>query len=151
MSDAAAVRDYRAGDFEAVADILKRATRRAYGFMAWDHGDADFATFVASALPGWDRVRVAELDGRVAGFACLQGDVLDQLFVAPECQGRGVGSRLLDDVKGLRPAGFMLYTFQRNHAARAFYEKRGLVAVGTGLSEEEREPDVTYAWRPDGP
>ena len=135
MSDGIVVRDYRPDDLDTVADILKRATRTAYTFMAWTHRDHEFAAFVAHTLPTWDHVRVAELDGSVAGFACLEGELLDQLFVAPECQGRGVGGRLLDDARALRPEGFMLYTFEKNRAARAFYEKRGFVAVGTGFSE----------------
>jgi hypothetical protein len=40
--------------------------------------------------------------------------------------------------------------FQRNAAARRFYEARGLelVALGDGSENEEGEPDALYEWRP---
>ncbi len=42
-----------------------------------------------------------------------------------------------------------LFTFQRNTAARAFYERHGfrLVDLSDGTRKEEGEPDAHYAWR----
>lgn len=148
MNAGIVVRDYRPGDLEAVADILRSATRLAYSFMAWTHSDDSYADFIAATLETWDAVRVAEAGGNPVGFACLEGDLLDQLFVLPSWQGQGVGSLLLDDIKRLRPKGFRLYTFEKNLAARAFYEKRGLVETGRGFSEQEQEADIAYRWEP---
>ena len=148
MSPVIALRDYAPGDLEAVAGILREATRQAYSFMAWTHDDDSYAAFITRTLPTWNHVRVATGDGAPVGFACLEGGLLDQLFVLPPWQGKGVGSLLLEDVKTLRPGGFRLYTFEKNHAARAFYEKRGLVETGRGFSEEEQEADVAYRWEP---
>ena len=56
-------------------------------------------------LPG-DEVVVAEVDGkRLAGFAALDEDLLDHIYVHPELQGRGIGDALLARVKE-RPGGF---------------------------------------------
>ena len=148
MSAAVALRDAAPADLPAIAEILKQATRKAYTFMAWTHEDASYLAFVTGTFPTWSHVRVAEVDGDVVGFACLEGDLLDQLFVRPDWQGRGVGGRLLDDVKALKPAGFTLYTFEKNHAARRFYARRGLVETGHGFSEEEQEADVAMRWTP---
>jgi hypothetical protein len=48
----------------------------------------------------------------------------------------------------LSPGPLTLWTFQRNTAARAFYERRGFTAVELtdGSSNEESEPDVRYVW-----
>jgi len=148
MSPAIVLRDFGPGDLEPVAEVLKHATRLAYAFMAWTHADDSYAAFIRHTLPTWDHIRIAEVDGTVVGFACLEGDLLDQLFVLPEWQGKGVGSRLLDDVKALKPSGFTLYTFEKNLAARRFYERRGLVETGRGFSEEEQEADVAMRWTP---
>jgi GNAT superfamily N-acetyltransferase len=82
------------------------------------------------------------------GFVAFRDGWIDHLYVAPASQGRGIGSHLL----GLaveRQSEVRLWTFQRNAGARAFYEKRGFVAVETtdGARNEEREPDVLYRWR----
>lgn len=148
MSAAVALRDAVEADLRGIADVLKQATRTAYTFMAWTHDDPSYLAFVTGTFPTWSHVRVAEADGRIVGFACLEGDLLDQLFVLPDWQGRGVGGRLLDDVKALKPAGFTLYTFEKNLAARRFYARRGLVETGRGFSEEEQEADVAMRWTP---
>ena len=102
-------------------------------------------------LPG-DEVVVAEVDGRLAGFAALDGDLLGHLYVHPELQGMGIGDALLARVKELRAGGFRLWVFQRNTGARRFYERRGLrlVELTDGAGNEEREPDALYEWRPGG-
>jgi GNAT superfamily N-acetyltransferase len=52
--------------------------------------------------------------------------------------------------KEQRPAGLELWTFQVNESARRFYERHGFTEVEhtDGAGNEEREPDVRYAWRP---
>jgi len=77
---------------------------------------------------------------------------LDQLYVAPDRLGAGIGSRLLDTAKQRSPAGLTLYTFQVNERARRFYERNGFVAewFGDGSANEEGQPDVRYVWRPTG-
>jgi GNAT superfamily N-acetyltransferase len=93
-------------------------------------------------------VWIAEIAGEPVGYLALVDDILDHLYVAPDHQGRGVGSMLLAKAKALRPAGLRLYAFQRNRRARAFYEARGFTPVGfsDGAGNQEREPDVLYAW-----
>jgi len=45
-------------------------------------------------------------------------------------------------------AELALWTFQRNAAARRFYETHGFVLVmeTDGVDNEEREPDALYRW-----
>lgn len=89
----------------------------------------------------------ATLDGAVVGLLGLEGDWIDRLYVAPDAQGLGVGTRLLDEARRLRPDGFRLFTHQKNARARRFYERAGLVAVRLGISPApESEPDVEYRW-----
>jgi len=142
------LRDATAQDVATLADILRSATRQAYTFMAWSHSDESFEDFVRHSMTVWDAVRIAECENEAVGFACLEGDLVDQLFVRPAWQGNGVGSLLLDDIKRLRPQGFRLYTFEKNLAARAFYERHGLIETGRGFGEQEQEADIAYRWDP---
>jgi GNAT superfamily N-acetyltransferase len=86
------------------------------------------------------------------GFLSLGETVVEQLYVAPGWTGRGVGSRLIELAKQRRPSGLELYTFEVNAGARRFYERHGFTAVwfGDGSENEERQPDVRYAWQPEG-
>ena len=78
------------------------------------------------------RLRVAELEGTVIGFA-LAGSPEDatsprplqlySIYVDLENHGTGAGQALLDAVLGDSPA--VLWVAERNPRARAFYERNG--------------------------
>jgi putative acetyltransferase len=70
-----------------------------------------------------DRVRLAEIDGRVRGFSQVTKSHLDMLFVAQADHGTGVGSALLRQAEALGAA--TLECFRDNKQARDFYEHRG--------------------------
>lgn len=74
--------------------------------------------------------------------------MIEHLYVRPDVQGSGMGTALIAAAKHRRPAGLRLWVFQRNHAARAFYARRGLteVALTDGAGNVEREPDVLLTW-----
>lgn len=100
---------------------------------------------------GRDEVWVAEVDGRVEGFAAFVGTTLDHLYVRPEAQGRGIGGALFEHAKERRPEGLTFWVFQKNTGARRFYERHGcaLARLTDGSGNMEQEPDALYEWRPD--
>lgn len=92
---------------------------------------------------------VAEEDGCIVGFAGVTGSELTHLYTDPPAQNRGVGTALLEHVKGLRPEQVVLWVFQKNEGARRFYERHGfrLVSLTDGTGNMEQEPDAFYEWR----
>jgi GNAT superfamily N-acetyltransferase len=84
---------------------------------------------------------------RLLGIIAFREDWIDQLYVLPDAQGRGVGSALLDIAKR-QATELSLWTFQRNEGARRFYERHDFSPVREtdGSENEEREPDVLYRW-----
>lgn len=85
--------------------------------------------------------------GAMTGIIAFRDDWIDQLYVLPGAQRRGVGSELLDVAKRACDR-LQLWTFQRNAAARRFYEARGfgLVEQTDGAGNEEKEPDARHLW-----
>jgi GNAT superfamily N-acetyltransferase len=83
----------------------------------------------------------------ISGVIAFRADWIEQLYVLPEAQGRGIGSELLDVAKRASER-LQLWTFQRNASARRFYEGRGftLVEQTDGAGNEEKEPDARYLW-----
>ncbi len=79
-------------------------------------------------------------------------DLIDQLYVAPDRLGEGIGRRLLDLAKRGAAGRLELWTFQENEQARRFYERNGFVPTEApdGSGNEEGEPDVRYTWDPRG-
>ena len=86
------------------------------------------------------------------GIIAFREDWVDQLYVLPASQRRGVGTGLLQIAQRRFPR-LHLWTFQRNTPARRFYERRGFVMVeetdGARNEEEEKEPDALYLWTRD--
>ncbi len=143
-----ALRRARPADAAAAAEVWLRSRHAAVPLVpAPVHTDEEvrhhFEVVVVPTRETW----LAVGDGAVVAVMVLDGDEVDQLYVDPEWQRRGVGSALLQLAK-TRPGGLALWTFQSNHPARRFYERHGFVAVAwtDGSTNEERAPDVRYVW-----
>ena len=137
-----------AADADAIAEILT-AARAAQSWFPPLHSPEETHRFVRERLLSENETWVVEENGRILGFAALQGDVLGHLFVHPDAQRNGIGTALLEHTERLRPDGFSLWTHQASEA-RGFYDARGLVAVEftDGARTMEKLPDVRYEWRP---
>ena len=144
------IREFREDDFDAATRLWRAARERTFPEFMRNHPhtfeeDCDyFRNVVMTNNDVW----VMNIDGRVAGFLAIAGDFVDQLYIHPDFQRRGLGKELLDFAKERSPEHVWLYTLQVNANGRAFYEKNGFVAVRFGVSPApESEPDVEYHWR----
>lgn len=143
------LRRAEAADAGAVADVWLRSRRAAVPAIPEPvHPDDEvrhwFETVVVPTRETW----LAEVDGATVAVLVLDGDELDQLYVDPGWQGRGIGSELVRLAQQHRPGGLALWTFLSNLPARRFYERHGFFTVGwtDGSANEERAPDVRYVW-----
>lgn len=145
------MREFREGDFERVVALWHETCRATYTFIPLEQEydlDSRRGFFRSHILPRCALV-VAEEDAGLLGFAALEGDYLDRLYVAVGRQRQGVGEALLDAIRARSPVGLRLHTHVKNTGARAFYEKHGFESVRFGVSPApESEPDVEYHWRP---
>jgi ribosomal protein S18 acetylase RimI-like enzyme len=144
------IRRARPEDLEAAVGVWERARWDAQ--QPWlkermKYSHEDNLRHFRDVLMRENEVWLAIEDNEIVGLLAFGEHKVDQLHVEPRCQGRGVGTALLDRAKELAPEGLTLFTHQRNERARAFYERRGFRAVQFGVSPPpESEPDVKYAW-----
>ena len=96
-------------------------------------------------------VTVVEAGERLIAFLAIVPEEhrLDQLFVAPDVQGCGVGKRLLNLAMQRLPTGFWLKTDAGNARARRFYEQQGLTLTGTECKNGHQR--LIYAFEPPEP
>jgi GNAT superfamily N-acetyltransferase len=136
-------------DSRAAADVWWRSRRAAMPAVpAPVHSDDEVRHHFETVLVPTRETWLAEADGVIVAVLVLHGTEVDQLYVDPDWQRGGIGSKLLRLAQDRRPDGLALWTFQSNLEARRFYERHGFVAVGwtDGLTNEERAPDVRYLW-----
>ncbi|MEU3553022.1 GNAT family N-acetyltransferase [Streptomyces fragilis] len=142
----------RAGEADAgpAAEVYLRSYDAALPTVRRAHTDDEVRGWFRRVVVPSLETYVAVAGGETAGVMVLEGAELAQLYLAPEWRGRGLGDRFVALAKELRPEGLRLWTFQVNERAARFYERHGFVAVERtdGAANEEREPDVRYAWRP---
>ena len=102
--------------------------------------DEEWARYNAEVGVRWDSRRyqlMAELDGQIVGIAVyhIVGGVghLDQLLVAKDYRGQGIGSQLLNEFeRRCRDAGCHKLTLETaEYQAREFYEKHGFKVTCT--------------------
>ena len=150
------IRPATEADARALAEIQARGWRHAYA----DIVDPERMPTVEDQTPRWVAhldaggvVHVWDQDGRVVGFATAgpgRDDArvgeLYAIYVDPQAQGAGVGSALLAAAEqSLRDAGHreaILWTFEANGLARAFYERHGWELVDG--QQDGLAPEVRY-------
>ncbi len=96
---------------------------------------------------GWNLL-VAD-DGDIAGFVALRrkDNCLDQLFVAPDRQGGGIGRALLAFARTQLPKEIWLRCASANHRAWAWYEREGFAFEKEAPHEASGMMLKYYRWR----
>jgi GNAT superfamily N-acetyltransferase len=104
---------------------------------------------------------LAEIEGNLVGFACVfpdehpvYGAFLDNLHVAPQRTGQGIGRQLLTAVAERLAAdrhsgGMYLWVIDKNTRAREFYAKAGAQEVECALltmPDGSRRTEVRCYW-----
>jgi ribosomal protein S18 acetylase RimI-like enzyme len=143
------IRPYQKSDLEIVASIWVESWKSngvstAVGGVTRD--------YLRERLPqeitgGWS-VHVALCGLNVTGFVAFHADHLQQLFIAPAFQSRGIGKALLNFAKRQMPDGFWLTTAVENTNACRFYEREGLIRGEIDIHKRLGHPIVRYDWSP---
>ncbi|WP_152092854.1 MULTISPECIES: GNAT family N-acetyltransferase [Rhizobium] len=148
MKDKVSLRKLDLADMPAAAAVHRSSFNERLPTLAGLHTpEEDVGFWSAVVFKDCEIWGAEEEGGRLVGVIAFLEDWIDQLYVLPEAQGRGIGSRLLDIAKSAYPQ-LSLWTFQRNEPARRFYLKHGFFVVdeSDGAGNEEKEPDVLYKW-----
>jgi ribosomal protein S18 acetylase RimI-like enzyme len=153
-------------DAAAIADVHQDAWRGAYSGII---PHRTLARMINRRGPDWwanairraATVLVIEIGGKLAGYATIgknrarelsqQGEIYE-LYLLPEYQGIGLGSRLFSAAKaklaesGLR--GLVVWALEENAGALSFYEGAGGrdIAEGVEVFEQKALKKVAFVW-----
>jgi GNAT superfamily N-acetyltransferase len=149
MSNIKNIRPYLPEDEPEVVRVWVSSGKATYDFIPWWETctEQSATPFFKNEIVRKNQLWVAVGELRIEAYIAMQGNYIDQLFVAADSFRKGWGMALLNLAKALSPKGLELHTHQKNVGACAFYEKNGFVAVEFGVTPPpESEPDVKYAW-----
>ncbi|WP_051228823.1 GNAT family N-acetyltransferase [Pleomorphomonas oryzae] len=147
MSIKTAFRPFRSDDRPAVVRLWHDAWHDGHGSVLPAHVIAErtLESFDHRLGPLEPGCLVAEADGRVVGFAVIEGNEIDQFFVAAKVRGTGVAHALLATTetelarRGIRDA--VIQCSAGNQRAHRFYARTGWRDSGV------RQAPI---WTPDG-
>ena len=142
-------------DAEMLTGVFLEARREAMPWLPIVHTPAETRHWMEHVVLVSADVHVATLEGDVVGFVATRDrDIarwreIEHMYVTPARRRCGIGVRLLAEVMDACICELRLHVFQRNAAARAFYERFGFVVLQLrdGTHNEEGEPDVVYRWQ----
>lgn len=134
-------------DMPAVARLHRLAFFEAMPHMSDLHTPEEDLAFYSTVVFTGSEVWVSEREGLLAGFIAFRSGWVDQLYIHPHHQRRGIASELLAVAMAAEPV-LRLWTFQCNGKARRFYERQGfrIERETDGAENEEKQPDVLYVW-----
>ena len=160
------IRKAESRDAEAIADVHHQAWRGAYsGIIPHRALNAMInrrgSEWWANAIGRAATVLVVEIGGKVAGYATIgrnrardlaqQGEIYE-LYLRPEYQGIGLGSRLFAAARekladsGLK--GMVVWALEDNAGALSFYEGAGGrdIAEGVEMFDQKALKKVAFVW-----
>jgi GNAT superfamily N-acetyltransferase len=141
------LRQLELADMDAAAQVLRTAFDHAFPTLAGLHTPEEDRWFFRERVFTTCKVWGAFDGDAMVGIIAFREDWIDQLYLLPTAQRRGIGTALLQIAQNTSDR-LQLWTFQRNAQARRFYEARGfaLIQQTDGARNEEKEPDALYLW-----
>ncbi len=141
------LRQLKLDDMDAAARVVRTAFDQALPSLAGLHTPEEDQWFFRERVFETCEVWGAFDGAAMRGIIAFREGWIDQLYVLPTAQRRGVGKDLLQVAQNAFDR-LQLWTFQRNAQARRFYEARGfaLIQQTDGARNEEKEPDALYLW-----
>jgi len=153
-------------DADAIADVHRDAWQNAYAGIIPHRAltamiNRRGSQWWANAIRRAATVMVVEVGGKVAGYATIgrnrarelkqEGEIYE-LYLRPECQGIGLGSRLFATARerlaahGLR--GLVVWALEENINAVSFYAGAGGrdIAEGVEVFDQKALRKIAFAW-----
>jgi len=144
------MREMRAADLPEAIDMWVASWKVAYPSIDFEKRRGWAVDHIADLEQDGSLSFVALNGGRIVGLLVVDPNTgyLDQIVVATDQQGHGVGEALLAHARKQAPDGLDLHVNQDNARAVRFYEKNGFMKSGTGMNANSTAPTYKMSWRP---
>lgn len=136
------------GDLDRIGEIWHESAKSMDGAGPEIPSEDELRQRINRELQSGWKLYVALRGEKMVAMLALRPDaaILDQLFVSPEEQGKGVGRALMNFVKKEMPGGFLLRTAVWNFQGRRFCDREGLKVLRTGVHPRTGVSVCYYGW-----
>ena len=136
------LRRFRKEDAKSVADLIRRndieVTSKYYPkelIEVWGKGLSP--EYIINLSKG-KICYVAEEKKKIIGYICLEGNLINKLFVLPQEHKKSIGSLLLSKIESIcNKKGFKKIVLDSNISSEGFYLKKGFKKVKTIFRNEK--------------
>lgn len=139
------IRKLKETDLNDVMQIWLNTNIKAHNFIDAKYW-MDNYDMVKKMLP-LAEIYVHEHDGseRIDGFIGLNGSYIEGIFVEEAAQSKGIGKRLLDFTKEIKPS-LSLNVYQKNVRAVSFYQREHFLIQLEHTDENTGEKEFIMIW-----
>jgi putative acetyltransferase len=140
------IRAYQDNDLADVVNIWYAASKIAHSFISPEILTQQKEAIINIYIPKANIWLIQEQEQTV-GFIALLENLIGGLFISPNHQHKGYGTRLIEYAKSLE-SNLLVEVFQANHQAQNFYKKCGFVIIGETLEATTSLPLFTMSLNP---
>lgn len=125
-------------DYTGIIRVWEKSVRASHHFLSESDIDEIRSKMPTHYLPNVTLYVVRDKNDAIAGFIGLSGDMIEMLFIAPECQGSGIGASLIEFAlgKGIDKVDVN----EQNVRAFEFYRKHGFDMIGRDALDSMGRP-----------
>ncbi len=128
------IRDFQPEDSVGVSNLVRKTVKES---LSKDYPEATIQLLYIEYKPDYfskpyhgQKIFIAEENNKIIGTAAVRKNLIMDVFVDPNCEGKGVGSKLITHLEKLASLQGYTYTqISANPYAIDFYEKLGYFKV----------------------
>ena len=105
------------------------------------------ARYLAEKLSNGSRLFLLRQDGEAVGVATVAGSLIEDLYILPECQNRGLGTALLRYAARQCDGAPTLWILENNTEAERLYRREGFAPTGRRNAIADKLDEVEFELR----
>ncbi|MFT2091488.1 N-acetyltransferase [Paraglaciecola sp. 2405UD69-4] len=139
------IRKMNTVEVDTLVSLWFKSSVKAHNFIPEDFWQSQILAMKESYLPNSDTY-IYEENNHILGFISYHQGFVPALFVSPNAQSQGVGSKLLNFIKQ-RHNQLQLAVYVQNHRAHSFYQSQGFKDFDRQLCEQTEHEEILMEWR----
>lgn len=148
LEDAMMIRKLNGNEKEIneIMEIWKESTIDAHRFIPQEYWLESYNIIKEKYIPIAETYVYSE-ENEIKGFiSILNGEYIGALFVDVNCQGKGIGGKLIEYAKKEYDS-LALAVYSENKNAVNFYKKYGFIKKYEQSNEETKEPEYIMSYK----